>query len=257
MKKDQHGSGYETMNQKPSATIFDLKPLLGNFFENKNFPSGMRVKGKTINHFSLVKHTGGRMNNRNLKVLDLEVVNESKAVRLINEIKPTSAFECDTKGFIGLLKGLNPLQFVSESIAQICHYRHQIKILETEQLRIGKEADIRHNQIDSALKLGLKILEERRLAIEISIEVVSKELEQSHLERSKIVESISNLTDQMSDKDYSSEDRQLFYSTIGLLAETLKEMGNQGTAKLTLITNNTRKVLETVPETRALLTFSN
>jgi hypothetical protein len=196
------------------------------------------------------------MNNHKLKVLKPEEVNDGTSERLINGVKTTPAFKNNSAGFIGLLKGLNPLQFASDAIAQICHYRHQIKELETEQLRICKEAEIRHNQINSALKLGLRSLEERRLAIETSIQIASKELDQSHMERSKIVESMLNLTDQMSDKTYSSEDRLLFHSSIGLLAEILKEMGNQGTAKLNLITNNTLKALEEVPQAKAFLTFS-
>lgn len=58
---------------------------------------------------------------------------------------------------------------------------------------ISKEAEIRHNQIDSAFKMSMATIEERRLAIEISMQAVCKELDQSHMESSKIVESISKM----------------------------------------------------------------
>ncbi len=186
-----------------------------------------------------------------------EVIPKEKQVKLINDIQGIKTYSPDSSGWKGLLKSLNPLQHISESVAQICHYRHQIKLLETEQIRIKEEANIRHHQIDAALEAGLKTLEERRLALKCSLEVVSKELEHTHVERKKIVECISNLTKQMSNKKYSTEDRQIFHTSIVTLSVTLKDMGAESTTKLSLIANNTQKALEALPQTRALLTFSD
>lgn len=186
-----------------------------------------------------------------------ELIPKEKQVKMIGDIQGLKTYNPDSSGWKGLVKSLHPLQHVSESIAQICHYRHQIKVLETEQIRIREEANIRHHQIDAALEAGLKTLEERRLALKSSLEVVSKELEHTHIERNKIVECITNLTVQMSDKEFSTEDRQVFHTSITTLSVTLKDMGAESTTKLSLIANNTQKALEALPQTRALLTFSD
>ena len=184
------------------------------------------------------------------------VPKKAETVKLINDIKGLEKFDTKSAGWMGLVKGLNPLQHLSESIAQICHYRHQIKILETEQVRIREEAGIRHHQIHAALEASLKTIEERRLAINSSLEVVAKELEHAHIERNKIVDCITQLTTEMTNATSSTEDKKLFHTSIGVLSETLKDMGNQSTAKLSLIATNTLKALDTLPQTRSLLTFS-
>ena len=181
---------------------------------------------------------------------------QDKPVKLINDIKGLESYDSKSSGWVGLVKGLNPLQHLSESIAQVCHYRHQIKVLETEQVRIREEADIRHHQIDAALEAALKTIEERRVAISSSLEAVSKELEHTLVERLKIVECISSLTMQMADQSFTTDDRKLFHTSIATLTDSLKDMGTESTAKLSLIATNTQKALETLPQTRGLLTFS-
>lgn len=186
-----------------------------------------------------------------------EVV-DSKPVALIKESKYLGAYmrNVTSTGVLGLLESLNPLGFISETIGQICYYRHQVKLLDVEQLRIDKEAELRHKQIDAALEASLKILEERRAAIADTLRIVSKELEQAHIERSRVLQIIENLTEKMVDPASGLEERQLYHSTIGYFAEVLTQMGDQSTAKLTLIADNTRKALEAMPHTRSLLTFT-
>jgi len=176
--------------------------------------------------------------------------------KLIQDVKSGKALEFDKSGMMGFLKSLNPLQFASETIAQVTHYKIQIKHLETEQLRICEEAKIRHNQIDSALKAGLQLLEERRKALEMSLEVVAKDLEHTHLEKKNILECISNLVKNISDPKLSIEEKQMSNTLMPELTGLLKTLGEQSTVKLDLIAKNTQKALEAMPNSDRILTLS-
>ncbi len=154
------------------------------------------------------------------------------------------------------MQSLNPLQFASEAIAQIAYYNHQVKILETEQKRINEEANIRHHQIDAALKAGLKLLDERRIALKMTLKVVTKDLENTHIEKKQILDSIDNLVKNISDPNLSSEEKTLSHSTISILSDSLKTMGQESTVKLNLIAQNTQKALEAMPRSDLILTFS-
>ena len=176
--------------------------------------------------------------------------------KLIQDIQSSSSLKFDKSGVMGFVQSLNPLQFVSENIAQLAHYKYQIKVLETQQLRINKEAEIRYHQIDAALKAGLTILEERRYALQKSIEVVAKDLENTHIERKRVLDCMDNLINNISDPNLSSEEKQLSHSTMSILSESLKTMGEQSTVKLDLIAKNTQKALEALPRSEMILTFS-
>jgi len=176
--------------------------------------------------------------------------------KLIQDVKAGKSLDFDKAGMIGFLKSLNPLQFASEAIAQITHYKIQIKNLETEQVRIQEEAKIRHKQIDSALKAGLQLLEERRRALEMALEVVAKDLENTHLEKQNILECISNLVKNISDTNLSIEEKQMSNTLLPELTGLLKTLGEQSTVKLDLIAQNTQKALEAMPNSDRILTFS-
>jgi len=177
--------------------------------------------------------------------------------KLIQDVKEGRSLEFDKSGFMGFLKSLNPLQFASEAIAQIVHYRHQIKILETEQKRIEAEAGIRHHQIDAALKAGLQLLEERRVALQMALQVVSKDLDNSHLEKKRILDCIDNLVKNISDQSLSIEEKQLSHTAIAMFTESLKGIGEQSIVKLDLIAKNTQKALDAMPRSELILTFSD
>lgn len=176
--------------------------------------------------------------------------------KLIQDVKSGKALDFDKAGMMGFLKSLNPLQFASEAIAQITHYKIQIKHLETEQVRIHEEANIRHKQIDSALKAGLQLLEERRRALEMALDVVAKDLENTHLEKQDILKCISNLVNNISDPTLSIEEKQMSHVLMPELTGLLKTLGEQSTVKLDLIAKNTQKALEAMPNSDRILTFS-
>lgn len=177
--------------------------------------------------------------------------------KLIQDVKQGRSLEFDKSGFMGFLQSLNPLQFASEAIAQIVHYRHQIKVLETEQKRIEAEAGIRHHQIDAALKAGLQLLEERRVALQMALQVVSKDLENSHLEKRRILDCIDNLVRNISDQSLSIEEKKLSHTAIAMFTESLKGIGEQSIVKLDLIAKNTQKALDAMPRSELILTFSD
>ena len=177
--------------------------------------------------------------------------------KLIQEVKEGKNLEFNKSGISGFLQSLNPLQFASDTIAQIVHYKHQIKILETEQKRIEAEAGIRHHQIDAALMAGLQLLEERRVAMQMALQVVSHDLENSHLEKKRILDCIEKLVSNISDQRLTLEEKQLSHTAIGLFTDALKGAGEQSIVKLDLIAKNTQKALEAIPRSELILTLSN
>lgn len=194
-------------------------------------------------------------------VIEGEVIssptNKSKnSVELIGKIQSPSLPRPDGAGFLGLLKSLNPLGTAKEIMADILFYRHQIKVLDVEQKRITEEASIRHHQINATLEIAVKILDDRRNAIEKSFQLVAQELRNQQLAREGIIKSISNLTADIMDSAKSIEERQLSQTALSTMSEILKTMGEQSTANLSLIAQNTQKALEAIPQTKSLLTFS-
>ncbi|WP_146749208.1 hypothetical protein [Paracidovorax anthurii] len=192
-----------------------------------------------------------------MKSKNLPQKQEKLPGKLIQEVKESKPLEFDRNGFMGFMKSLNPLQFASETIAQLVYYKHQVKILETEQERIEAEAGIRHHQIDAALRAGLQLLEERRVALHMALQVVSRDLENSHLEKKRILDCIDNLVKNISDPDLSLEEKQLSHTTIAMFTESLKNIGEQSIVKLDLIAKNTQKALEAMPRSELILTFSD
>lgn len=191
-----------------------------------------------------------------MKEINKLPVKTKKSGKLIQDIKSGKSLKFDKSGATGFLKSLNPLQFASETIAQYAHYKLQVKALETEQLRINAEAGIRHKQINSALKAGLQLLEERRKALQMALEVVTKDLENTHLEKKDILKCISNLVKNISDPNLSSEEKQMSHVLMPELTGLLKCLGEQSTVKLDLIAQNTQKALEAIPNSDRILTFS-
>ncbi|WP_095194888.1 hypothetical protein [Pseudomonas sp. Irchel 3A7] len=192
-----------------------------------------------------------------MKDINTPVPTAKRSGKLIQDVKEGKPLEFDKSGFLGFLKSLNPLQFASETIAQLVHYKHQIKILETEQKRIEAEAGIRHHQIDAALQAGLQLLAERRVAMQMALQVVSKDLENSHLEKKRILDCIDNLVKNITDPGLSFEEKQLSHTAIAMFTETLKGIGEQSIIKLDLIAKNTQKALEAMPRSDLILTFSD
>lgn len=160
-------------------------------------------------------------------------------------------------GWKDLLKSLNPIGTAKDAFSEFLYYRHQIKVLGVEQKRIEKEAEIRHHQIDAALEIAVKILDDRRNAIEKSFSLVAQELNHQHIARAGIIEAIKNLTNDIMDSSKSVDERSLSQTALSTMSEILKTMGEQSTANLALIAQNTQKALEAIPQTKSLLTFTD
>ena len=90
----------------------------------------------------------------------------------------------------------------------------------------------------------------------MALDVVTKDIEHTHLEKKRILDCIDNLVANISDPALSSEEKQLSHSTMSILSESLRTMGEQSTVKLDLIAKNTQKALEAMPRSDRILTFS-
>lgn len=190
--------------------------------------------------------------------IPMEKQKSKKPVELIQKVdSPSHPNVSKESQWIDLLKSLNPLGAAKDAVSEFLYYRHQIKVLNVEQKRIEEEAKIRHHQIDAALEIAVKILDDRKNAIEKSFCLVSQELANQHIARTGIIESIKNLTNDIMDSSKSIEERSLSQTALSTMSEILRTMGEQSTANLTLIAQNTQKALDAIPQTRSLLTFSD
>lgn len=201
--------------------------------------------------------------NKKSEIIDGEATTVSskkvkQPVELIQKVdSPSHPSVGKDGGWKDLVKSLNPLGTAKEAFSEFLYYRHQIKVLAVEQKRIEKEAEIRHHQIDAALEIAVKILDDRRNAIEKSFSLVSQELNNQHIARAGIIEAVKNLTNDIMDGSKSVDERALSQTALSTMSEILKTMGEQSTANLTLIAQNTQKALEAIPQTKSLLTFSD
>lgn len=173
---------------------------------------------------------------------------------LIQDITEKIPVEFKKTEFANFIKSLSPLQFASEKISEIIYYKHQIKILELEQNKIEAEAKIRHHQINAALHAGLKLLEERRVTLHMTLQVVCKDLEHSQIEKKELLDCIDNLVKNISNPSLSLDEKKISFAAISHFTELLKNIGEQNIIKLDLIAKNTQKALEAMP--RSELTFS-
>lgn len=90
----------------------------------------------------------------------------------------------------------------------------------------------------------------------MALEVVSRDLEHTHIEKKRILDCMDNLVGNISNPELSSEEKQLSHATMSILSDSLKYMGEQSTVKLDLIAKNTQKALEAMPRSDLLLSFS-
>ena len=190
--------------------------------------------------------------------ISMEKTKNKKPVELIQKAhSPSHPSVTKESQWIDLFKSLNPLGTAKEVMSEFLYYRHQIKVLNVEQKRIEEEAKIRHHQIDAALEIAVRILDDRKNAIEKSFSLVSQELSNQHIAKIGIIEAIKNLTNDIMDGSKSIEERSLSQTALSTMSEILRTMGEQSTANLSLIAQNTQKALDAMPQTRSLLTFSD
>lgn len=173
--------------------------------------------------------------------------------KLIQDLQLGRSMDFDRSRLTGFINSLNPLQFASETIARLVHYKHQIKLLEFEQKRIDAEAGIMHHKIDATLQAGFQILEVQKTALHIALQAVSEDLENSHFRKKSISESINNLVNNISDKNLSLEEKQLSNSALLMLIDLLKDIGEKDIIKLDSIAKNTLKALEAIPRSGSIL----
>ena len=170
----------------------------------------------------------------------VNVTKTKQPVELIQKAhSPSHPNSGKENGWFDLVKSLNPLGTAKEAFSEFLYYRHQIKVLAV------------------ALEIAVKILDDRKNAIEKSFSLVSQELRNQHIARAGIIEAIKNLTNDIMDSSKSIDERALSQTALSTMSEILRTMGEQSTANLTLIAQNTQKALEAIPQTRSLLTFSD
>ena len=150
---------------------------------------------------------------------------------------------------------LNPLTVISQTITQIAYCRQQIKMLETQQLHINRQADLCHHQIDAALTVKLQALEVQRNTLYEKLRIATEELNDVRLEKKDIRNNISELTKSICNPQMSNEDKKIVYSSLELLSNVLKTMGNDSVVKLDLLMNATQCTTEMLPSSQFNLPF--
>lgn len=150
---------------------------------------------------------------------------------------------------------LNPLTVISQTISQIAYYRQQIKMLETQQLHINRQAELCHHQIDAALTVKLKTLEVQRNALYAKLCIAAKELDGMRVGKQEIRNNISELIKNICNPQMSSEDKKILYSSLALLTDLLKTMGNDSVVKFDSLMKNTQCTAEMLPSSQFNLPF--
>jgi chromosome segregation ATPase len=150
---------------------------------------------------------------------------------------------------------LNPLTFISETITQITYYRQQIKMLETQQLQINRQAELCHHQIDAALTMKLQVLEVQRNALYAKLHIAADELQSVRLEKQHLHHCMGELTKSICNSQLSSEEKKISYSSLALLTDLLKATGSESIVKLDLLMKATQCTPEMLPSSHFNLPF--
>ena len=158
-----------------------------------------------------------------------------------------------TSNVNSFLKALNPLGAISETVGKIMACRVEIKRLKLEADTLKREYDSRNRMIDGTMKYAMKQLEQQRKEMENYFAHAAKQLNQAHLERKAIIDTISKSTKMMTDRRMSLEEKKLAQETITAMSKLLVESQQAGSATLSLLIDSSNKNLLSVPSLAGLL----
>ena len=119
--------------------------------------------------------------------------------------------------------------------------------------RIEEEAMLRHKQLDMAFEIEITKIEERRKVLQDGFALIAKMLDNIHLQKREITAVISDLSRSLSNMDLTIEEKQIIRETIGDLSKLSISIGQEGTASMNILAQNTQKALESLPSSRELL----
>jgi len=158
-----------------------------------------------------------------------------------------------SNGFLELLGRLNPFGAIGSVLSQVLDYKREIKYFELDILRIEEEAKLRNKQLDMAFQIEITKIEERRKVLQDGFAVIAKMLDNIHMQKLEITSVISDLSESLSSTDLALEEKRIIRETIGDLSKLSISVGQEGTACMNILAQNTQKALESLPSSRELL----
>ena len=122
-----------------------------------------------------------------------------------------------------------------------------------ESDRVAEEMKTNRKQIAGQLKYELKKLDDRRRIIEKGLKLVSRELKQNHIERTKIIQIVGELSRQLIDNKIDFETKKVLQTSISTFSGMLTDLGSAGSVNLSHVVKNTEKNLKAIPQNLKLL----
>lgn len=151
------------------------------------------------------------------------------------------------------VSALNPFGDIARGIGEIMACRVAIKRLRNEAKQIEYDYYSDKNRVDATLKVALRTLENRRVAMERFFDNAEIRMRQHHIWGNQRVKVIVAMTGLISQRDMSLQEKQLAHETIRALSTDLVESQRHGTAALSVLMETARQQLMSVPSFRGML----
>jgi hypothetical protein len=156
-------------------------------------------------------------------------------------------------GINAFLSGLTPLGAIAKTVGEIMACRVEIKRLQNDAQAIRQEYEVKNRQVDVVLQVALQSLEQRRVAIERFFDHADRQMMQQHIWSSQRVRVIQNMTDLISRRGISLEEKILAHETLRAMSKDLIAAQELGSAALSVLVETARQDLLSVPSIKGLL----
>lgn len=168
-------------------------------------------------------------------------------------VKVTSNQISLVDGLNAFITALNPLGAIAQTVAEIMACRVEIKRIQQEREAIRLEYEARNRAIDATLEVALRMLEDRRIAMERFFDHAEREMRQHHIYGNQLVRTLQNMNQLVVQRDLSFEEKQLAHESIRVLSRQLVDSQKAGERSLAILVEITRRDLQALPSVRKLL----
>ncbi len=134
------------------------------------------------------------------------------------------------KHAIGIIRALNPIGNISDSISSICDYKKQARLIDADKERVLNEAKLYHRKIEAAEKGFVKTLKLKDIHLSKIIDTGSKVLEADCIDRHKYANSLVKLSSSFSEIE-DADSRGARLEAMQLLSSTIAESSEKSVLK--------------------------
>lgn len=144
------------------------------------------------------------------------ILNASDIVRDISSVDAGNG-----TGFNRLIDNMTLIGGIKDAIAQICRCRVQIRLIETEKLRIREEAKCLKSHIDAHTRIALKALGDKKSAFESALEHSEALVNSARTNSMKTSEILTQMTQLAFSNDIGPQERIVCLAEIRELSRDL------------------------------------